>query len=179
MSEMIWTLISMVVIAVLVLIFFAWYFRGFLVPYTKVRTSRGGKVLIKVRNPLVDYYAIGMPEGKMVKVTLRGKKDVQLSIPSTAYYRSLGVVCCDIDEESGAVVTRDYNIVSTHDPVVINNLMVRQKTAPTSARSQQIILIVLLVIILLGVIIGLFMLSGLKADITAVSVVRDVGGVNL
>ena len=100
-------------------IFFAWYFRGFLVPYTKVRTSRGGKVLIKVRNPLVDYYAIGRPEGKVVKTKLRNGGEVTLSIPSTAYYRSLGVVCCDVEEESGAVVTRDYNIVTTHDPITI------------------------------------------------------------
>lgn len=179
MSDIMWTMISMVVIATLSFIFFAWYFRGFFIPYTRVRVSRGGKVLLKVRNPLVDYYAIGVPEGKTVKTTLRGGKNVQLSIPSTAFYRTLGVVCCDLDEESGAVVTRDYNIVSTHDPVVINNLMVRQKTAPTSAKSQQIILIVLLVLVLLGVLIGLFMLSGLKADLQSVSVAREVVGVNL
>lgn len=179
MSEIMWTLISMVVIAVVVSMFFFWYFRGFLVPYTKVRTSRGGKVLLKVRNPLVDYYAVGIPEGKVVRTKLRSGGQVTLSIPSTAYYRSLGVVCCDVDEESGAVVTRDYNITSTHDPITINNIMVRQKTAPQNTKPQQVILIVLLVAILLGVIIAVFMLNGLKADVQAFNVVRDVAGVNL
>jgi hypothetical protein len=178
-NVLMWHLINMSLIALMVFVFFMWYFRGFIIPYAKVRTSRGAKVLLKIRNPLVDYYTIGRPEGKVIKTKLRNGGEVTLSIPSSAYYRTLGVVCCDVDEESGAVVTREYNIVSTHDPITINNIMVRQKTAPQNTRPQQVILIILLVVVLLGVFIGLLMINGLKADIQSISLVAEVGGVNL
>ena len=179
MSEIMWTLISMVVIAVLSFAFFAWLLRGFLIPYLKVKSSRGGMVLVKVRNPLVDYFAVGVSEGKLIKIRLRGKKDVSLSIPSTAFYRTLGVVCVDVDEESGAVVTRNYNIVGTHDPVVNNNLLVRAMTAPRSEQQKAFIVIVLLIVLLLGLLYVGYQVSSLSEQIELVRVGTTVSGVNL
>lgn len=165
LSDFTLQLITMGAIALLVFIFFAWFFRGFLFPYMRVRSSRGGKVLIKVRNPLVDYYAVGRPEGKVIKTKLRNKVEVVLSVPSNAFYRTLGVVCVDIDEESGAVVTRDYNIVSSLDPVIFNNLLMREKTAPHLSSKKDLIVIILLCVIILGVIITIFLLTGIKAQL--------------
>lgn len=182
MNDLSWTMVSFVVIALLVFAFFSWLFRGFMMPYLKVKASRGSKVLVKVRNPLVDYYSIGVPDGKVVRISLKTgkeKKDVSISIPSTAFYRSLGVICVDMDEESCAVITRDYNVISTHDAVTTNNLMVRQKMAPNDTRNKDIWVMVLLVLILVGVVVLGFMLNGLSEQIGSNVVGQIVGGVNL
>jgi len=180
MNELVLTMISFVVIAGIIFGFVAFYLRGWLVPYVKVKASRGSKVLVKVRNPLVDYYIIGVPEGKLVNMRLRGKRDVKLSIPDTAYYRMLGVVCVDVDEESGAVVTRDYNIVSSYDPVTNNNLHVRALTAPKDKDKENMIVLIILVLMFLVVLFVAFKVNSLSNEVELIkSVGSNIPGVNM
>ena len=180
MNQIVLTMISFVAIAIVIFGFVGFYLRGWIGTYIKVRASRGGKVMVKVRNPLVDYFVVGVPEGKMVNMRLRGKRDVKLTIPDTAYYRMLGIVCVDIDEESGAVVTRDYNIVSSYDPVVNNNLHVRALTAPKDKDKQDIIVIVLIVLTILILLFVAFKVNSLGEQVELLkSGANTVTGVNL
>lgn len=180
MNQIVLTMISFVAIAIVIFAFIGFYLRGWIGTYIKVRASRGGKVMVKVRNPLVDYFVVGMPEGKMVNMRLRGKRDVKLTIPDTAYYRMIGIVCVDVDEESGAVVTRDYNIVSSYDPVVNNNLHVRALTAPKDKDKENMIVLVIVILMFLVLLFVAFKVNGLGEQVELLrSGANTVAGVNL
>lgn len=180
MNQIVLTMISFVAIAFVIFGFVGFYLRGWIGSYIKVRASRGGKVMVKVRNPLVDYFVVGVPEGKMVNMRLRGKRDVKLTIPDTAYYRMLGIVCVDVDEESGAVVTRDYNIVSSYDPVVNNNLHVRALTAPKDKDKENMIVLVIVILMFLVLLFVAFKVNSLGEQVELIkSSAGTVAGVNL
>ena len=180
MNQIVLTMVSFVTIAIVIFAFVGFYLRGWIGTYIKVRASRGGKVMVKVRNPLVDYFVVGVPEGKMVNMRLRGKRDVKLTIPDTAYYRMLGIVCVDVDEESGAVVTRDYNIVSSYDPVVNNNLHVRALTAPKDKDKENMIVLVIVILMFLVLLFVAFKVNSLGEQVELIkSSAGTVTGVNL
>lgn len=175
-----WTLISMGVIGFLVFAFFAWYFRGFLVPYTKARTSRGHKLLVKVRTPIIDYFVNGSQEGDVVVVKTKSKTH-RLSIKnnSNLFYRMLGVVCFDLDDNSSAVVTRDYKITNTFDMIQFDNMYTQALSKPAPKNVKEIIVLVLLIVVLFAVLFIAFKVGNLEAQIESINVAREVVGVNL
>lgn len=180
MNDIIWTIISMAVIGVLVFGFFAWYFRGFLIPYTKARTSRGHKLLVKVRTPIIDYFVNGYEEGDVVVVKTRSKTHrLAIKNNSNLFYRMLGVVCFDLDDNASAIVTRDYKLTNPFDMIQFDNMYTQALSKPTPKNVKEIIVLVLLIVVLFAVLFMAFKVGNLETQLEAFSVARDVAGVNL
>jgi hypothetical protein len=132
--------------------------RGFFWKYAKVRTSFGKYLMVKIRTPLRDYFAVGQVIEGFLVYKLH-KETVRYSINSydKVFYRALAVTWVDVDEEKHCLVKVDFSVVSGFDAPKFESLNVRALMKPTGRSLKEKIIIFLLVLILLGVIAAIFM----------------------
>lgn len=157
------------------IILFSAILRGFFWKYFKVRTSFGKLILIKIRSSVRDYYQVGsIDEGFLV---FKHKKDIKrLSIDNSKklFYKCLGVLWVDVDEEKNALCCCDYSIVPGFDTIKFSDMLTRALTRPTISSGIEKVIIVLLIILVVGVIVSIYL--SYKSNVnsqTAVSVVTN------
>ena len=128
-------------------------FRGFFWKYIKVRTSFGKNVLVKIRTPLRDFYAVGWVEEnflcyKFQDFIIR----IAINTQDKIFYRSMAINWIDVDEEKNAVCKVDYSAVAGFDAKKHSDLLTRALMRPTiSSGKEKIILVcVILTLILAG-----------------------------
>lgn len=136
----------------MIIVFFivSMLFKGFFLKYVKVRLSFGKYVLVKIRSPIRDYFAVGWVEESFLcfKRKVDGTKAIIRAIvpKETPFYRCLSVLWVDYDEETADICKCDYTGAKSFDPVKYDNLLVRALQKPAIGDNMQKIMIVLLVI---------------------------------
>lgn len=142
------------------------YTNGFLWQYLLAKSSKGKKLLLRVKSKL-DYYYLAVPviEG-FFRYKARGQKEFSklILIPNDTIYMVLGVKGCDVDEETNAVLKADYSVVSPFNAEKYDNLYVRALTKPVIMDAIKLILIGLIVIGIVGLISAYFGFMTYRAD---------------
>lgn len=125
----------------------AMFMKGFFMPYIKVRTSFGRLVLVKIRNIMRDYYAVGWIEEGFLFFK-RHKEIVQIPINANNnfLYKSLSITMIDVDEEKNAIAQTDYTSVSGFDHKKFSDLLVRALQRPTIDSGKEKLLLFLIII---------------------------------
>lgn len=148
------------VVAVGILFFVGAFQRGFFTKYFKVRTSFGKYVLVKIRSPLRDYFAVGrVEEGFLmydVKKSWKEKDIIRLNIPQkgpSPFYKCMAVTWCDVDDEKHAICQTDYSVVEGYDAIKNNNLHQRALMRPSITSGYEKIMMFCLVMLIFAVVI--------------------------
>jgi len=148
---------------------------GFLMPFLKVKTSRGKKILVKIRKSTgVDFVVAEEIEGQLVFKYFKETKRVNHY--KSGVYRSYNINCINVDPETWAVVSTNFDAVSTNDPNKTDSLIERAMYRPVKKTTREMIILFLLVIIVIGVIFIAYKLTFLEQSIVAL---KSVGGANL
>lgn len=131
--------------------------RGFFWKFMRVKTSFGRLILVKIRSAIRDYYKVGhIEEGFLVYKAKKGFKRLALNENSKkAFYRSIGCIWVDVDEEKNAIVMPDYTTASGYDAEKFSDLYTRALYKPSIMESKEklILLGLIIIIIALGVMI--------------------------
>lgn len=129
--------------------------RGFFWKYARVRTSFGKYVMVKIRTPLRDYFAVGeVIEGFLV-YKLKGEKIRYYIEDYKVFYKALAVTWVDIDEEKHAFSRTDYSAVSGFDAPKFESLNVRALMKPAERSLKEKLILFLLALVVIGVIIAI------------------------
>lgn len=157
-SEIITLIISYIGVLIIAFLIVAIILKGFIGAFMKVKGSRGGKVLVKIRSIMYEYYRPGTIEEGFLVYRDRNKNNKRISIPSNScIYRSLGVNCVDVSEELNCIVDINYNAVEGFDADRYNSLYLRALYRPTILDQKQQIILFLLIAIIILIIISVFM----------------------
>ncbi len=129
--------------------------KGFFWNFFRVKISFGKYILIKIRTVNRDYFRIGRIEDSfLVFKSFDGTKRISLK-DNSAFYRSIGVLWIDIDEETNAISKTDYTAMPGFDSVKYNNLFVRTLYRPSATdKNEKIILGAIMLCVALVVIVG-------------------------
>lgn len=118
--------------------------RGFFWKYLKVRLSFGRLVLIKIRGITRDFFAIGnIEESFLVFKAHKEKKRINIK-DRGVFYRSLGCIWTDLDENKNALSKTDYSAVEGFDGVKYESLYTRALFKPAIADNKEKIIFGLL-----------------------------------
>ena len=161
-------------IVMFVPVFVVAYFQGgFFAKWLKVKTSRGKKVLIKLRRRLLDDYEVGVLDGDFI---IYGKKEnkKRLVIPEDCIYRSFGVNVVDLHDGKQAIAKTDFEAVSGHDGERYESLYIRALYRPSLMENNQKILMILLIVVLCALGISLFFSWNITQQLSAISNVGSV-----
>jgi len=144
-------------VLVLTVFMTALLFRGFFWPYLKVRMSFGKLIMIKIRNPMRDYFNTGKIEDgfllygknkdprKLAFSTNKTDEYGTVGIGNKSVYKCMGVNWIDVDEDKNAICCADYSSVSGFDHEKYSNLYVRALTRPTIKSNSEIMIIILVI----------------------------------
>lgn len=146
-----------------------WMMAGLLMPYLKVKTSRGKLILVKVKSITQDYYKPGKIDKGFLIFKDKAKDERRIKIPQGAIYRSMGVNVIDVDDEKNAINKIDYSVAEGFDATKYNDLYLRALYKPSLFDKKEQILLALVVICLIGIVVVLFVLFSLQGDIAQLS----------
>jgi len=112
---------------------------GFLFTFLRVKASRGRKMMVKIRQPLEDYYRPGeIKDNDLLFKDRDGiRRRLTLSDDGGDIYRSMNLNFIDVDEEKNAIQKKDYTIVSGHDAVKVDHLLTRALMKPQELDKMQ------------------------------------------
>ena len=150
-------------VMLLTVLFIGAWQKGFFMNYFRVRFSFGKFVLVKVRSPLRDYFMKGwVDEGFLIYEIKRSffeKDTIRLNIPKEGqvFYKCLGVMWVDVDDEKHAICKTDYSVVSGYDAIKNNNLHQRALMRPSLTNGYEKIMMFILVILIIAIIIDIVM----------------------
>jgi hypothetical protein len=158
-----------VIVCFVLLFLIAMLLRGFFWNYIKVRTSFGKYFLIKIRNPIRDYFTMGKYEDGFM-IFKHHRKELKVPFPENlpVIYRCLAVSWVDYDEKSGSFVKADFSAVTSYDARKFNNLYLRALTLPQIASGFEKVLIILMVISLIFMAIVLYFNATNYANIKSI-----------
>ena len=125
---------------------------GLLGPFMKVKRSRGKMVLVKIRNPIQDFFIAGhIEEGFLIfKDRLKNTRRIQM-MPGVVS-RAATINWVEIDDEKNCFFKRDTGAaVSTYDPVKVDSLLVRAMMKPGVVDTLLKIVLVLVIITFVAV----------------------------
>jgi hypothetical protein len=166
LSEVMMFIISYLGIILIFFFLVNWLQGGLLIPFIRVKISRGRLVLVKVRGILQDYYRVGHIDGAILIYSDKIKKEKQtkrLNVPEDCIFRSVGVNCIEVDNVKNAVVKKDFSVVSGFDAVKIDNYIVRALTRPTIGDDKmQKIMLIIAAITFLAVCFAIFKIMGIE-----------------
>ena len=175
MNDMVLIMLSYTAIIFISFGILAFLQAGFLGPFLKVKTSRGKKILVRIRKPTgSDYLAAKEIDGMLVFTYHKEKKRVGKY--KNGLYRSFNINCVDIDGETWGVVTTSFESVSTNDPAKTDSLIERALLRPDKKTTKEIIMLLLLLAILIGIFFIGYKLVFVQNLLTTM---QSVGGVNL
>jgi len=178
MSDFLTLLIGYVVSFFIGIIALSFFQRGFLIPFMRVKLSQGKLILVKIRGISKDYFRAG----RITETELRYKDEAKhtrlLNIPEVkeeltpeekaknyterkrilnCIYRTMGVSCIDVDDETNAIMSRDYSAVSGFDAERMENLNVRALMKPSIMDDKTKLILIILVVVGVIVLINVFM----------------------
>lgn len=141
------------VVLILAILFFSLILKGFFWKYFKVRMSFGGKVMVKVRSKLRDFYAVGWVEDGFLCHKLKKEKGttiIRRKLPDKekVFYRCMGVYFVDVDEDTNGICTVNYEGVTGYDAENFNDLLERAIMKPNINNGFEKIIIGLTLLIL-------------------------------
>lgn len=159
-----------------------WLTHGFVLKFMRVKGSREKNIMVKMRSKLGDYLIIGRLHEREVIFKKRGSKQKStLNIPlkedgslESVFYRFLGIVWCDVDEEKNAFSTLDFKGVQGFDDERQEGLIQRALYKPSPHGRNEIILIVLLVIVIVVAIVGCVMSYQTYKAVHALQLLQEV-----
>ena len=146
-------IIGELTIAVLVLLLINVLTRGWLATFFIVKISGGAKIFMRISDVGDTYHTIGKITDGMIKYKNKEKKDAVLSVKENQIYRSINLSWIDVTED-GKIIPRYSAIVSGHDPVKNQNMIVRGLKAPEIKSRKEQVKAALIVAISLGIIIA-------------------------
>jgi hypothetical protein len=158
-------------VLLLSIMFFSFLLRGFFWKFLKVKMSMGRLILIKCRTPVRDFFYIGeIEKGFLIfKFKEENRKHVgRISIDTskfTPFYKCLGVLWVDINEEKSAIMLHDYTAVSGFDVRKYSDLLLKALQQPTIQSNREKIIIGLLIVVIL-VLIAIGILGFYNYDIS-------------
>ena len=148
---------------------------GFFMPFLKVKTSRGKKILVKIiKKTGSDFVPAIEIEGQLVFKYFKEKK--RLSNYKSGLYRSYNLNCVDVDAETWGVKTTSFEGVSTNEPNKTDSLIERALLRPTTTANLEKIIILLLIVILFGLMYVGYKLSFVE---TLIQGLGGIAGTNL
>lgn len=171
MSDMVMIILSYCIIIFMSFGILGWLQAGFLMPFLKVKTSRGKKILVKViKTTGSDFLAAQEIEGQLI---FKYKKDQKrIDNYKKGLYRSFNINCIDVDPETWGVVSQaDFSAVSTNDPTKTDHLIERALLRPDKKSTKEMIVLLLLIFILLGIIFVAYKLNFLQQTLGTIGAV--------
>lgn len=128
----------------------SWLLGGFLKPFMQVKRSRGKKILVRVRNPIQDYFRAGSVEEGVLIFTDREKNTRRIPMKSGVVSRAATVFWVEVDDEKNCFFERATGeAVSTYDAVRVDSYIVRALVRPGLFGDSTVKILLLLVILLL------------------------------
>lgn len=124
--------------------------RGFFWKYIKVRLSFGKYVMVKIRSPLRDHYAVGWVEEGFLVYKIKQEKEkytlrLAISQDTKPFYRSLAVMWVDVDEERHAIAGTNYVGVCGFDAQKHSDLHTRALYRPSLESNKDKIMFYLII----------------------------------
>lgn len=139
---------SGVVLMWIVIMFMNFILGGLLGPFMKVKASRGSKVLVRVRNPIQDYFRAGSIEEGYLVFKDKQKTVRRINMKSGVVSRAATIYWVEVDDEKNCLFMRsDGSAIATHDPAKTDSLLTRALYKPGLLGDNTIKIILLLVII--------------------------------
>jgi len=125
----------------------AFFMRGYFWKYFKVKTSFGKNLMVKIRTPLRDYFAVGWIEENFLCYKIKddtGKYTIRIAINSQdkIVYRCMAINWIDVDEEKNAICKANYETVTGFDAKKHSDLHTRALMRPTITSGQEKIILV-------------------------------------
>lgn len=127
-----------------------WLQGRFLLPFLRVKMSRGRLVLVNIKGKIQNYFHAGNIEDSFL-VYRHKKETIRLELPDDAIYRGFGVNVVDVDDIKHAIVKKDFGVVSGYDPVKFDNLLQRALMRPGMQDNFQKIMLVLIIVAIVGI----------------------------
>lgn len=122
---------------------------GFFWSFLKVKMSMGRKILVKSRTATHDDYAVGYVEDGTLKFVInKNNKTINLPDNHKAFYRSIGVLWVDVDEETNNICSIDYSVQPGFDAIKMDNLIKRALQKPLEKGNFERVVVLLLLGIL-------------------------------
>lgn len=107
-------------------------FGGLLGPFFKVKSSRGKKILVIIRNPVQDYFKAGEVNENHLVFKDREKDTRRIPMEHGVVSRRAGIFWCEIDDEKSCFFRRDDGKgVMTYDAKKTDSLLLRALYKPT------------------------------------------------
>lgn len=161
---------------VVVFVALNWLLGGFLRPFLEVKRSRGRKVLVRVRNPVQDYFKAGAIEEGVLIFKDREKNTRRIPMQRGVVSRAATVYWVEIDDEKNCFFRRETGEpVSTYDPVKVDSYIVRALVRPGLFGDNTVKMLLALVIVAL-VAIGIVGFLVYKNSVALNIVIENVQG---
>lgn len=143
---------------------------GFLLTWLKVKTSRGKKILVKIKGITQDYYRHGKIEQSFLYFKDNNKEARRIKIPTDNnkiyVYRSIGVNNVYVDDDSNAVLSVDLEGMSGFDAVKYSELYVRALYKPNVFDSKEKVMLYIMIACIIGIVVLGFLLVQQGEQIT-------------
>lgn len=147
-SDFIYFVISGAVLMSLVVFLMSFLLGGLLGKFMKVKASRGKKVLVKVRNQIQDYFAVGRIDEGFLVFKDRQKQQRRIVMQPGCVYRAASLFWLDVDDEKNTLFKRTTNDeVKGFDAVKFDNFIKRALEMPQSFGDKQLKIILILVLV--------------------------------
>jgi len=133
-----------------------WLMGGKLMPFIKVKASRGKLILVNIRTLTHDYYKPGTIDENFLIFKDRKKEVRRISIEDNkCLFRASGVNNIVVDDEKNAIFSRNLSGVSGFDAIKYQLLYLRALYKPQlNNKQEKIMLFVLLGIGLAVIVVG-------------------------
>lgn len=142
---------------------------GFLFSWLRVKTSRGKKILVKVKGRTQDYYVAGKIDQGFLSYKDNAKNKRRVKLPRDCLYRSIGVHIVDVDEETNAVLKLNYDSVSGFDAIKFDSLFVRALYKPVVFDGKEKTILMILIALAIGIVVLGFLLVQQGEQITLIA----------
>jgi hypothetical protein len=141
---------------VLALAGFNWWLGGLFGPFFKVKASRGKKILVRVRNPVQDYFRAGEVIENHLIFKDREKDTRRIPMEYGVVSRAATIFWCEVDDEKNCFFKReDAKAVQTYDAKKTDSLLVRALYKPALEDNfTKAILLLVIVGLLFTIVVG-------------------------
>jgi len=159
----------------------SFFLGGFLKPFMQVKRSRGKKVLVRVRNPIQDYFRAGSVEEGVLLFKDREKNTRRIPMMNGVVSRAATVFWVEVDDEKNCFFKRDTGeAAGTYDAVRVDSYITRALVRPGLFGDSTVRILLLLVILaLVGIGIVGFLVYRNGVALAAVQAVVSSAGVGV
>ena len=166
------------IVIFIVVFIIAFYLRGFLFKYVKVRGSKGRLLLVNVGNKASNYYSVGtIDENTLVFVDKKKERHLITNVGEKGIYNLLGVQCIDVDEDKNFVIQRDGNNVIGFDAIRQSHLHERALMKPEDI-NKNIWFIIIAIGILIVLILAIIILVKVNQIMPAINSLKQIVAIN-